>query len=70
MDKKKKIYKVIYIILITLIIASIIYIVYLIMLKKEAKEESELLNTIEVEKENETLIGISNNTEINIKENK
>ncbi len=70
MDKKKKIYKVIYIILITLIIVSIIYIVYLIMLKKEAKEESELLNTIEVEKENETLIGISNNTEINIKENK
>ena len=70
MDKKKKIYKVIYIILITLIIASIIYIVYLIMLKKEAKEESELLNTIEVEKENETLIGISNDTEINIKENK
>lgn len=73
MDKKKKIYKIIYIILISLIILSIIYIVYLIILKKEAKEESDLLNTIDVEKENETLIGISNNTEnenIYTKENK
>ena len=70
MDKKKKIYKVIYIILITLIIASIIYIVYLIMLKKEAKEESESLNTIEVEKKKEIIIAISNNKKIKIKENK
>lgn len=61
--KKKKIYKIIYIILVTLIILSIIYIGYLILLKKEAKEESNLLNTIDVKGKNETMIGIVNDAE-------
>ena len=72
MKKINKKYIILYLSLIILLVLSIIYITYLILLKKEAKEESNLLNTIEVEKENNVLTGMSkdNKESINQEENK
>ena len=68
MKKINKKYIILYLSLIILLVLSIIYITYLILLKKEAKEESNLLNTIEVEKENNVLTGMSKDIKENIKQ--
>ena len=50
----KKIYIIIYILLTVLIFLSLIYIINFFLLKKEAREQSNLLNAIQINEEEKT----------------
>ena len=65
--KRKKIYFFIYFFLITLIILSIIYIFSFLFSKKEAFKQSNLLNTIDIDKT--LLLNSSNSNETSLNDN-
>ena len=53
MKSRSKTYKLIYLFYIILIIVSIIYLIYLLKLKFDARQESNILNTIKIEEYND-----------------